>query len=357
MKEEIMNEKTTEEKRIRITDVKGTPFDNTFRTLLERCRKLIIPVINEVFGTSYSTDEEVQLLSNEHFVVESEGVSVKRITDSCIKIRDRIYHIECESNSASGMEIRMMEYDFHIALSGAVKEEDGVTLKFPHSAVLYLRDNSETPDTLKINLVMPDDKIVSYEVKTLKVQKYTKEEIFEKELLFFIPFYILRFEKKLQQFDDSLELQKEFRETYEDIHSRLKSLEKMKYIDYNYFQQLISLTTMLITIVSKNNPNVVKEVEFMGGGQVIDVKEALLEEFKKTWKNAGLKEGREIGIEQGIEQGICDSVMLLLEDKGNIPDELNKKICSEKDIDILKKWTKLAAKVLTIEEFQQKMYM
>ena len=228
MKEEIMNEKTTEEKRIRITDVKGTPFDNTFRTLLERCRKLIIPVINEVFGTSYSTDEEVQLLSNEHFVVESEGVSVKRITDSCIKIRDRIYHIECESNSTSGMEIRMMEYDFHIALSGAVKGEDGVTLKFPHSAVLYLRDNSETPDKLKINLVMPDDKIVSYEVKTLKVQKYTKEEIFEKELLFFIPFYILRFEKKLQQFDDSLELQKEFRETYEDIHSRLKSLEKMK---------------------------------------------------------------------------------------------------------------------------------
>lgn len=99
MRETKVNEtRATGKKRILITDVKGTPFDNTFRTLLERCRKLIIPVINEVFGTKYSYDEEVELLSNEHFIVESSSESVKRITDSCIKICDRIYHIECETN-------------------------------------------------------------------------------------------------------------------------------------------------------------------------------------------------------------------------------------------------------------------
>lgn len=50
----------------------------------------------------------------------------------------------------------------------------------------------------------------------------------------------------------------------------------MKCIDNNYFIQLISLTTMLITIVSRNNPSVAEEVEFMGGGQVIDAEAALL---------------------------------------------------------------------------------
>lgn len=65
----------------------------------------------------------------------------------------------------------------------------------------------------------------------------------------------------------------------------------MKYIDYNYFIQLKTLTTMLITIVSRNNPSVVEEVEFMGGGQVIDAEAVLLEELKKTWIKAGLQEG------------------------------------------------------------------
>ena len=36
------------------------------RTLLERCQKLIIPVINEVFGTLYTMDDEITLRSNEH---------------------------------------------------------------------------------------------------------------------------------------------------------------------------------------------------------------------------------------------------------------------------------------------------
>ncbi|MEE1518027.1 MAG: hypothetical protein UF228_10570 [Lachnospiraceae bacterium] len=348
--------KSSNEKKILLKDVKGTPFDDTFRTLLERCRKLIIPVINEVFGTDYSVTDEVELLSNEHFIVESKGISVKRITDSCIKVRDRLYHIECESNSISGIEIRMMEYDFHIALSGATNDTNGLTLKFPHSAVLYLRDSDNTPDMLKINLVMPDEKIVSYEVKTVKVQKYTKEEIFDKDLLFFIPFYVLKFEKKLSRNDSFLEIKNEFREEYEDILNRLKSLEKMKYIDYNYLSQLITLTKILITIVSKNNPNVAKEVDFMGGGQVIDAQAVLLEEMKKTWYRAGVEatheQAIEEGREQGIEQNLTENILLLLESKGEIVQGLMDKIKNENDIDRLKDWYKLAIKVSSVNEFE-----
>ena len=95
-----------------VTDYIGTPYDDVFRTLLERCSKLIIPVINEIFKTDYSMDEEIILVSNEHYIIEGVGDTVKRITDSCIKVAKRLYHIECESNPQTGMEIRMMEYDF-----------------------------------------------------------------------------------------------------------------------------------------------------------------------------------------------------------------------------------------------------
>ena len=51
-----------------------TAYDDVFRTLLNDCRKLIIPVINEMFGESYTGEETIQFLPNEHFI--SHGVSL-----------------------------------------------------------------------------------------------------------------------------------------------------------------------------------------------------------------------------------------------------------------------------------------
>ena len=35
-------------------------YDGAFRTILNDCRKLIIPVINEIFGETYIGDEEIR---------------------------------------------------------------------------------------------------------------------------------------------------------------------------------------------------------------------------------------------------------------------------------------------------------
>lgn len=278
-----------EQNKILVTDVKGTPFDDVFRTLLERCQKLIIPVINEVFGTKYTMDEETILLSNEHYIVESDGKSIKRITDSCIKIGSRLYHIECESNSKSGIEIRMMEYDFHIALSHSTEEDEQIVLRFPESAVLFLRHSSTLPDKLKVKLIMPDGSMTYYSIPAVKVQEYTKEELFDKNLLFFIPYYVLRFENALKTKDGIEAVEREFLADYEDIYARLKGLEEKETIDYNYLHDLVSLTFRLIEVVSGGNPNIMREVSVMGGGKVLEM------ESEKIYNR---------GIEQGIESTI-----------------------------------------------------
>lgn len=41
-------------------------YDGAFRTVLNDCRKLIIPITNEIFG-EYTGDEKVEFLPNEHF--------------------------------------------------------------------------------------------------------------------------------------------------------------------------------------------------------------------------------------------------------------------------------------------------
>ena len=68
---------------IRITN---TPYDDVFRTLLNDCSALIIPVINEVFGENYSGKEEIVFSPNEHFLNQQGGNEGERITDSSFRI-------------------------------------------------------------------------------------------------------------------------------------------------------------------------------------------------------------------------------------------------------------------------------
>ena len=60
------------------TKSSNTPYDDVFRTLLNDCSSLIIPVINEVFGEDYRGDEEVLFYPNEHFIRDRIPVQKKK---------------------------------------------------------------------------------------------------------------------------------------------------------------------------------------------------------------------------------------------------------------------------------------
>ena len=46
----------------------NTPYDDAFRTLLQDCPELVIPLINELFGTDYTGQEVVLSSTNEIFI-------------------------------------------------------------------------------------------------------------------------------------------------------------------------------------------------------------------------------------------------------------------------------------------------
>ena len=66
-------------------------------------------------------------------------------------------------------------------------------------------------------------------------------------------------------------------------------------------------------------------------------------------------EGRAEGLTAGRTEGRANSVLLLLEENGVIPEELREKIMCEKDTDVLEKWLKLAAKTESMEQFLEEM--
>ena len=78
----------------------NTPYDDVFRTLLNDCSELIIPVINEIFGTHYTGEEEIIFAPNKHFLNQQDGEEEKRITDSSFVIvgdEKKRFLCECQS--------------------------------------------------------------------------------------------------------------------------------------------------------------------------------------------------------------------------------------------------------------------
>ena len=59
----------------------NTIFDDVFRTMIEKMPYLAVPLINEVFHTSYPEDVKITQLRNEHQQEDGEI-----ITDSCLLI-------------------------------------------------------------------------------------------------------------------------------------------------------------------------------------------------------------------------------------------------------------------------------
>lgn len=79
------------------------------------------------------------------------------------------------------------------------------------------------------------------------------------------------------------------------------------------------------------------------GSREMEEKFMLLEEL--------LRDERAGGEAKGLAKGKAESVLLLLEDLGPVPDELRKAILEEQDMDILSKYLKLAAHADSIAYF------
>ena len=275
----------------------STIFDDVFRTMLERMPSLIIPVINEVFHTSYSEDEKIEQYRNEHHTMSGEVV-----TDSYLGIRDKFYHVECQSTQDSRMSIRMIEYDFAVALERAWEKDDSFEINFPHSCVLYLRHNRNTPEQLWVKLNMPDGEQMVYQVPTVKVQEYTRDEIFQKRLLFFLPLYIMRYEKELPGISGEPSRLKKLVREYEEIRKQLGNLlaggEKA-----DLYLRLMEVVKEISDYVLRQEKPAQKRIGDIMGGKVLELevdrmlargRQQILEEGRRT----GLEEGRRTGFEE-----------------------------------------------------------
>ena len=279
----------------------NTIFDDVFRTMVEKIPQLAVPLINEVFQTSYPEDVEIIQLRNEHHQENGEI-----ITDSCLRIGRKLYHIECQSVDDTTMAIRMIEYDFAIALDSARKYGRRYRMEFPKSCVLYLRSGKNTPDFLEVEVVFPDGKIQVYRIPTVKLNEYTKDKIFEKNLLMFLPFYIMRYEKKKHDMRKNLELLQILLDEYDEIRINLEK-ELTETGKAELYTNLTKLIVKIADHIFEKEEDIRKGIGDVMGGKVLELESERL-------KAEGRTEGEAIGQIQG-ETRLGSLITRLLQEK------------------------------------------
>ena len=81
----------------------------------------------------------------------------------------------------------------------------------------------------------------------------------------------------------------------------------------------------------------------------------IFEEMLRDERAEGKAEGIAEGKAEGKTEAVLEMLLELMNDLGEIPDELRNRITSEKDLETLKKWHRLAARSESLDEFLKKM--
>ena len=278
----------------------NTPYDDVFRTLLNDCTPLIIPVINDVFGEQYSGNEEIIFSPNEHFLNRQGGNEDERITDSSFQIRGKEikrYHLECQSSPDSSLLVRFFEYGTQIALDeGEIRGGNTLTVTLPHSAVLFLRCRASTPDTLKIRIETPGGSL-EYDIPAIKSQKYTLLEIFDKKLLLLLPFYIFSHEDRFAEYETDAAKLRGLQAEYAEIRNRLEGMAECGEISEYVKCTITDMSEKVLEHIAAKYNTVRKGVKAIMGGKVLEYE-------AKTIKREGIAEGRAAEREKGIRDTV-----------------------------------------------------
>ena len=172
---------------------------------------------------------------------------------------------------------------------------------------------------------------ISYQVLVMKTQQYTLDEIFEKRLLFLIPFYIFTHESRFAEYENNADKRELLRR---EVMEKLEQMALAGEISEYEKCTIIDMTRKVVEKITAKYENVRKKVTSVMGGKVLEYEAKTI-------------------LQSGINKGKIDSILELLEEHGNVSEGLRTCIQEEKDMEVLKLYLKKASRVQSVEEFEQ----
>ena len=288
------------------SNIVATPYDDAFRTMMNDCVRLLIPVLNEVFGKNYTGREKIISHPNEHFINQQDGKEQKRVTDSAFSIisengEEDKYVFECQSNADDTLIIRIFEYITQVALDSGEIINHKLIVTIPNAAVLFLRANRNTPNAMTIAINTPGG-LVNFDVPIIKVNSYSLEQIFEKNLYFLLPFYIFNLEKNFPKYEKNSEELENLKNEYADFMERLEQAVTDGKIFTHDRRTILEMSKKVLENIAVKYSNVQKEVKKIMGGKILDYEGRNI-----------FYDGVSVGEERGKERGRFETMNAAIE--------------------------------------------
>lgn len=159
---------------------------------------------------------------------------------------------------------------------------------------------------MEMEILMPDGKIIEYHVPIIRMEQYTRDVIFQKKLLFLLPFYVIRYEKQKKELEENTEKLNDLLEEYRFIEQHLEKSLLDKGMEKEY-RDLIELITRIADYIFSDSGKAKKGIGDVMGGNVLELESDRL-----------IQRGYEQGIEQGLTRGeelqALKTARLMLED-------------------------------------------
>ena len=143
------------------------------------------------------------------------------------------------------------------------------------------------------------------------------EEIFEKRLLFLIPFYIFSHEQRFKEYDQDEMKLGQLKAEYEEIKNRLEELLEESVISEYTKCTIIDMSNKVLEHIAVKYEAVRKGVKSVMGGKVLEYE-------AKTILKEGQKEGRLEGRLEMLFDLVCNNLLSIAEAaaQANLSEEL-----------------------------------
>ena len=246
-------------------------YDDAFKTLKTKHKRLFISVINEAFGKDYPLNAKVELLPSESYIFTgTEGskniANEEHENDMLLRIESDVYLIVCQSYVDDSMALRMAEYSFLAARDTAVWDQGHADFRMPEFIVIYLKTTPNTPRRTSIFYHFPNGDVVEHSAENVFLNEITKEEIIEKKLFAYIPFYIIRYERELTS-------EKDYEKAIKDLEYLRDEVVRLREADQlsdNEINDIIQCSNIVIRHMTDGN-EIEEEVTSVMGGHVFEL--------------------------------------------------------------------------------------
>ena len=188
---------------INTEDEQRVKLDEILKSLFAVSKKVLIAMMNSLFKENFDIKNTEITFENNEFV--SDDYDIIR-GDLFLKISKENnpyhYHIELQTKNDSTMVIRMFEYGFNKAKELAKYNGDDpeeIVIFIPKQLVIFVEQNRNIRDELKMKLIFPNGQEVKYTVPTMKYWEYSDIDIMEKKMYPLLPLQVFKLRYKMEQ--------------------------------------------------------------------------------------------------------------------------------------------------------------